>query len=236
MVDTSTPVAPARPMLLKRRVMDSRQRDEISEALAETKYDDNKQPYTVVPSYRFNYYPPGLRERILGTHSKQLVGVTRHYLTLSPEVIVDFEPNYPDKWYYDEKAAFFGERGLVYVPVALNAKYTEDEFKLLVESCRSLALSAKAEFAERTELAKGHVHVEDWMQDPALVAEMDAEAVRTLEADLAKTPRSLHGAARAKFLGKIKKGIVDALREDLKRGRLVDPFDRYRQPAPSAGG
>lgn len=229
-------MAAGRTMLLKPRVMDHRAKDEISEALAVTVALPERPgaTYRDVPSYIYHYAPTDLRDRCLGPHAKQLVRVSRFYPKLTPPVVVDFEPPPPEKWFVDEKRAYFGERGIAYVPIALRDKYDEDGFKAYVESCREVAVLAAREHRQQRALKAAQKDVEEWLQDPELMKLVDDEAVEVLRKELAERPRGINGNAKHKFLTRVKKEILLKIRKDLKHGRLVDPLDRYRQPAHAA--
>lgn len=231
-------------MQLKRRVMDPRAKDEISDALAfEEKTDPDangvRSSYTVVPGYIYNHYPKGLRERCLGPHTKDLVGVTRFYPRCDPKVVIDFEPPHPDPWFREEKLQFFLEQGIAYVPIYLNDTLTTEAFKERVEAARRMARSGHQESMELKALAKAareelQPGVEDWLNDPALMASLDAEAGALLAKEFEARGRPWFGVAKTRRLQTIKTQLIQKLREDLKRGRLVDPFDRHRQPASTA--
>jgi hypothetical protein len=90
--------------------------DEVSEALGDRRYAEP-------------YYWRELRDQILGPHSRRLIPVSRHYMKLDPQVVVDFEPDPLDgKFYVDEKRKFLGERGIVYVPIFLGESLTQEQF------------------------------------------------------------------------------------------------------------
>lgn len=226
-------------MQLKRRVMDPRAKDDISEVLAFEQASDPDAPggpttFRVVPHYIYNYYPKGLRERCVGPHSRDLIGVTRYYPRLDPPVVIDFEPAPPDPWYRDEKLQFFSEQGIAYVPLTLRDALSEDAFMERVEAARRLAITVKRESLDLATLSGVGKDVESWMQDPALVASIDAEVLDVLEAETAARGRPLFGAVRLRRLAAIKTRIIKQLREDMKRGRVVDPLRRHREPASAA--
>jgi hypothetical protein len=226
-------------MQLKRRVMDPKLKDEISEVLAYQQPSDPDAPggptsFRVVPHYIFNHYPKGLRERCFGPHSRDLVGVTRFYPRLTPPVVIDFEPPPPDPWFRDEKLQFFSEQGIAYVPLTLRDALTVEAFAERVEAARRLAVTVRQESSELAALAGVGKDVESWMQDPVLVASIDAEVVALLEQETESRGKPLFGAARLRRLAAIKTRIIRKLREDLKRGRIVDPLQRHREPASAA--
>jgi hypothetical protein len=225
-------------MQLKRRVMDPRARDDISEALAfniptDPDAQGQRGHYRFVPQYIYNYYPTGLRERVYGPHSRELVGVTRYYPRCSPPVAIDFEPPHPDPWFREEKLQFFLEQGIAYVPITLRDQLTAEAFVERVEAAKRLAVVAKTEAAELKSLASVGQDIESWLQDPGLTADIDKEVLEVLQRENEARGKPLTGGARTRHLAHVKTRIIMQLREDLKRGRLMDPFQRHRQSAPS---
>jgi hypothetical protein len=164
-------------MILKRRVMDPRQKDEMSEALAYDQPTDDGGTYWFVPQYIYNYYPNGLRERCVGPHSRNLIGVTRYYPRAQPPVVIDFEPPPPEPWYREEKLQFFLEQGIAYVPILLRDQLSTEAFMERVDAAKRMALAGKAESQELAVLASVGKDVETWLQDPALVSSIDAEVL-----------------------------------------------------------
>ncbi len=224
-------------MQLKRRVMDPRAKDEISEALAfDMQTDPDAQgrrgTYRFVPQYIYTYYPKGLRERCFSTHSRELVGVTRFYPRTTPPLVIDFEPPYPEPWFRDEKLQFFLEQGIAYVAITLKDQLSTEAFIERVEAAKRMAQAAKNEAAELQTLAS--VDTEGWLQDPALIQSIDAEAVEVLQRETEARGRPIFGVARLRRLASIKTQLIKTLREDMKRGRVVDPLRRHREPAPTA--
>jgi len=221
-------------MILKRRVMDPRQKDEMSEALAFEQPTDDGGTYWFVPQYVYNYYPKGLRERCVGPHSRNLIGVTRFYPRAQPPVVIDFEPPPPEPWYREEKLQFFLEQGVAYVPILLRDQLSTEAFMERVDAAKRMALAGKVESQELAVLASVGKDVETWLQDPALVASIDAEVLEVLQHETQARGKPIFGIARLRRLATIKTLLIQKLREDMKRGRVVDPFQRHRQPAAAA--
>jgi len=229
-------------MQLKRRVMDPRLKDEISEALAfnlptET-FDGQGRPvmYRFVPQYVVNYYAKGLRERIYGPHSRELVGVTRFYPRCQPPVIIDFEPPHPDPWFREQKLQFFLEQGIAYVPITLKDVLTTEAFLERVEAARRMASAGRQEAAELQAMAgvgRGR-DVEEWLQTPEVIASIDTETLEVLRRETEASGKLLFGVARVNRLATIKTRIIQKLREDMRCGRIVDPLDRHHEPASAA--
>jgi hypothetical protein len=219
-------------MMLKHRVMDPKMRDDISEALAYTQEPEAGspgQPHRVGPAYMHNYYPAGLKERTVGPNSRQLVPVTRYYPMLKPKVIVDFEPAPPDQFWEAEKRQYCIEHGIVYVPIWLGDKMTEDEFRARVASARQTMEHGLSVLNENRALAS--ITIEDWIQSPELMAAMDRHALRLLSAEEKESGKCFRGVAKHAVLRRIKQQLVDELRRGMKNGSIVDPLDRYREPA-----
>lgn len=221
-------------MILKRRVMDPRQKDEMSEALAYDQPTDDGGTYWFVPQYIYNYYPNGLRERCVGPHSRNLIGVTRYYPRAQPPVVIDFEPPPPEPWYREEKLQFFLEQGIAYVPILLRDQLSTEAFMERVDAAKRMALAGKVESQELAVLASVGKDVETWLQDPALVSSIDAEVLEVLQHETEARGKPIFGIARLRRLATIKTLLIQKLREDMKRGRVVDPFQRHRQPAAAA--
>jgi hypothetical protein len=226
-------------MILKRRVMDPRVLDEMSEALAFNVPTDaldgqgHRILYRFVPQYVFNHYPKGLRERCYGPHSRALVGVTRFYPRCEPPVVVDFEPPPPDPWFRDEKLQFFLERGIAYVPITLRDVLTTEAFIERVHAAQRMATAGKAETDELRVLASVGRDVEQWLQEPDVVASLDRETLEVLADENVRKRRGrpLTGVARLARLATIKTQLVKQLREDMRCGRVVDPLKRHHEPA-----
>jgi hypothetical protein len=183
--------------------MRSRDReDEISAVLGDCRYAER-------------FYFPELRTRVLGAHSRELIGVSRYYLLLRPPVVVDFEPSpLEGKFYLDEKRRFLGERGVVYVPIFLRERLTPLEFRRRLNESRQImeAISRVAKedaaLAAATQLAPTH-------SDACL----DHAALRVLAA----TGPNLRGSARCRALARIRREFAAA---SVRLGRLPDMFQQ----------
>lgn len=219
-------------MMLKPRVMDTRQKDEISEALAYDVKNDAGQEYRVVPAYLYNWYPPGLKERTVGPNSRLLIPMTRYYPTMDPPVVVDFEPAPPDPWYLEEKRRFCLEKKIVYVAIGIHEKMNEDGFKERVKAAQDAMEEGHTEIREDRALAS--ITVEDWLQSPELTATLNAESLRRLADEQKVSGKFYRGVSKEHVLRRIKQQLVDELRSGLKNGSIVDPLERYRQPAATA--
>lgn len=210
-------------MLLKRRVMDPRQQDDISEALAVTHPAvDGAPAWREVPAYLHNWYPAGLRERTVGPHSRELVGITRFYPTLKPKVAVDFEPAPPELFYEDEKRRFCAEQHVVYIPIYIGDRLTVAEFKARYDAAKDMADRRWSSLLEDRALAE--VTVEQWMQTPELLAAIDAECLRLCAVEEETSGKCYRGVARKAVLGRIKRDLLDELRRKMKNGTVKDPL------------
>src|SRR5687768_14833379 len=79
--------------------------------------------------YAENYAPKGLTEAVLGPHTTDALAVSRFYMMLAPQVVVDFEPSPLDGLFYaDEKRHFFMTHGVIYIPVFLKERLTPEQF------------------------------------------------------------------------------------------------------------
>lgn len=228
-------------MQLLRRVMDPKQRDEISEALKYTvqpELDGAGKPigtaYEVTPSYLSNYYPDGLKAVTIGLQSRQLVGVTRYYPTMTPKVVVDFEPSPPELFWEEEKRQFFIEKGIVYLPIRLGETMDEEGFKERLGAATRLMEHYHVLDREQQALKEPERGVEDWLAQSDLMALLDARAIREVDAERDAQKKKLFGSARLIVIKNRKRKLLTELREGLKSGRIVDPYDGYREPAPTA--
>lgn len=164
--------------------------------------------------YMQNYYPKDLRDRLLGPHSTQLVGVSRFYLRTTPKTIVDFEPSPLDgKFFVEEKRQFFMAQGIAYIPVFLIDRLTKEAF----------AERAKTEIAAAT---AGHqdvledrvfeaIDIEAMLTQPEVSAAINAKALARADART-----NVKGAARLALLARFKREITAELRQKAKDGRL----------------
>ena len=245
-----TTATASRPMLLKARVMDPGRRDDISEVLADVTAVGELR---TVPVYMVNYYPDGLKAVTLGPNSKNLVGVSRYYPRLDPKVVVDFEPAPPDPWFHDEKARFFLERGILYLPIALQDKLTEAEFATRYQEAK-MRLDRGLVDQRDTARETAAVEVEDILQDPKLQEALDARARWEAEQELMQRnkPRP-RGAALTAIVARHKRALLGEVRRKLKVNadgsldlerccrELTDPIERrfdgqVRPPEPGGSG
>ena len=234
-------------MLLKERVMDPRAVDEISNALAYQKYAEDpvtgqkvEPGWREVPVYIYHWYPntlraegtPTLKDRTYGPFSKEQPRFTRYYPTLPVKTVIDFEPAPPDPFFEEVKRQWCTELKIAYVPVYLEERLLEPEFKQRVEVAVRLAEQGYAAMLDK--LALDSVTVEGRLTEPELLAYIDQHAMQMIAEDEARHGRVLRGVAKRHMMRKYKAQIVDDLRRGLKSGRIVDPYARYRQPADAA--
>ncbi len=192
------------------------------------------------PHYAQNHYPNGLKDVTVGPHSLDLVSVSRFYMNIKPQVVVDFEPSPLDgKFWIDEKRKFFFERGIVYVPIMLKERLTPVQFaERLKEEKDALALGRGVVSENRAlnavtvdEVIRYLPHdrtVEDVLKHPVTLKYIDDESLRQLH-DRMKV-RRVTGGARENVLKAIKRQVIEDLREKVKRGRMGSEFS-HRQPA-----
>ncbi len=222
-------------MMLKERVMDPRMTDEISEALAytETPRDGAGNlagtPYRVVPSYVFHWYPEKLKERTVGPHSRDIVGMSRFYPMLTPKVVVDFEPAPPAKFFEQEKRRFCIEQRIVYIPIYLLDRMNEDQFKERYTAEREAMEAGIREVADDKAL-KEHT-VEGWMLDERLMQLIDRHVLQLVQKDERENGKRYFGISRAHVLRRYKNELLNEVRAGLRTGPLFpdkqihDPLD-----------
>jgi hypothetical protein len=191
------------------------------------------------------YYPNGLKLVTVGPHSLDLVSVSRFYMHLRPQVVVDFEPSPLDeKFWFDEKQKFFFERGIVYVPVYLKERLMPAQFLARYKECRDNLLLGKAVINDNKALAAVTVEeviqhlppdrtVEDVLKHPASQQWIDIESLRRLDAKIGT--KKITGGARTNMLRAVKRQVIEDLREKVKRGRM-GPISSDLQPALAARG
>lgn len=218
-------------MHLRARVMDPSRKDDISEALHKASPME-KNPYNPkerhrrdsLPVYLVNHYEDGLREITLGPQARELVGVSRYYRMMDPPVVVDFEPEPPEKWFFEEKQRLFTERGILYLGIALTDRLTDEEF---IERYRTALigferaqedLRADRALAEATAEAHADVDVEDVLMTPEFDVLLTRLAHLQAAADRDKINRPLRGFARTRRAATYKITLVDQYRGKLRAG------------------
>lgn len=211
--------ADGRPMDLRERVLDPSRKDEISEVLLTLATDTCSGPAPA--PYQMNYYPPGLRERALGPHSPKWIGVSRFYMTLVPKVVVDFEPQKPDPWYYEQKLQFFFEKGIIYFPIHLYERLTDEQFSDRYKQLK-MALDRQGADAATEKALLDATLVESTLAEPEVLAAVDKLAILRAEADRDPMGRPYGGAVRLRKIEQHKRDIVASYRARLRHGRL-DP-------------
>lgn len=207
-------------------------KDEISDVLGSQHYAER-------------YYPNGLKLVTVGPHSLDLVSVSRFYMHLRPQVVVDFEPSPLDaKFWFDEKQKFFFDRGIVFVPVYLKERLTPPQFLARYKEARDNLLLGKAVINDNKALAAVTVDeviahlppdrtVEDVLRHPASQQWIDIESLRRLDAKIGT--KKITGGARTNMLRAVKRQVIEDLREKVKRGRM-GPISSDLQPAVAARG
>lgn len=207
--------------MIREHTMAKGQKDEISDVL--------KSPF-----YAQTYYFPGLRDRILGPHSTKLVPVSRFYLKLDPQVVVDFEPSpLEGKFYVEEKRLFFMELGIVYVPIFLGERLTAEQFAERVKQDTNIMRLGRQEIRENGALRK--VDIEDLLQSEDMVRFIDQEVMRRIDAREKAHNGNLRGVARVNAIERTKRELVAEIRQKASDGRLGQLFSS-EQVAVALGG
>ena len=187
--------------------------DEVSEVLG-------------CPHYAQNHYFMALRDRVLSPHSTNLIPVSRFYMTLTPPVVVDFEPSPLEggRFYCEEKRKFCWEHHIVYVPVFLKDSLTRDEFAARVETERKRMVEGHDQAMQDAALHE----IRDprgLLSDPTTQAWID-EQVHQVVQKLKAEGRHLYGMALRHVQQNEKKRIVADLLEDYRRGTLGERIER----------
>lgn len=167
--------------------------DEVSQVLGDARY--------ATP-----YYDKGLRDAVLGPHSRQLVPVTRFYMLLKPPVVVDLEPQVGEgPFYVDEKRRYFHARGIPYVPVFLGERLHPAQLGERVREARRLAEQGPVVAKEDAALRSADPPPD--RLPPTEMAEIDRVALAILKAEIQQQP-NLRGATRMKRLITIKRRLI----------------------------
>lgn len=213
-------------LTLRHRVMDPKRQDDITDALMKaTGMIKEGQPLPTAPAYLVPWYPDGLRDATLGPHSRKLVPITRYYPTLSPKVAVDFEPALPEKWFHDEKLKFLCERNILYFPITLQDKLTEEQFISRYKDAKHLLERAQADLKEMAEQQAAFpkdplIWQEQQLTDPLLQQAIQRLAILRAEADRGRDDRPLLGAALRVRIGKHTAKLQEYCRGQLKDGHM----------------
>jgi len=176
-------------------------RDEITEAVG-------------VKWFIKNYYDLGLRKKVFGPYSRDLIGVTRFYPKagkLRRGVVVDFHP--PPRggqFYGEQKAEWFMRQGIVYVPIYLNEVLTMEEFETRLKLQEARTSAASREHQDNEALASVPLSGATILQDEKVVAWINREANRRIDSEIA-SGKHLYGYARTLRLKAYKKTIAEEL-------------------------
>ncbi len=176
--------------------------------------------------YAMRFYYSELRDRVLGKHSCDLIGVSRLYLMLRPQVAVDWEPRPPEKMFLEEKRKFFMEKGIVYVPVFFSERLTPETFRSRFEDERSILARGYREMLEDQALLSKKDLLDPIFSDPEVLVYIDREALARCKA------KKLRGVAFTKHIPHMKEQVISELRtlgKDGIMGRI-----RSSQPPPDS--
>lgn len=185
------------------------------------------------PFYAQTYYPPGLKERILTPHSTKLVSVSRFYLKLNPQVVVDFEPSpLEGKFWVDEKRRFFWEQGIVYVPVFLGERLTAEQFAARVKQETAAMSLGRQELREDASLRTADV-LDTLLSAPDVVQMIDQEVLRRVAALPTAQSGHLHGVAKATAIKRVKREVVAEVRQQAHDGRLGHLLSNQQPAVPA---
>jgi len=168
--------------------------DHISEALGDRRHIHR-------------WYPDGLTAACCGPMARDRVHVSRLYLFVKPQVVVDYEPAPSQgRFYVEEKRRFFTTRGIVYVPIFLRERLTRDQFKARVRE--ELAIM-RAETRTPSTVRPTPYDIERAMQSPDIQLRIDDEVQRRQPA------RPLFGAAKTNWLRRTRAEVVAQVREQV---------------------
>ena len=157
--------------------------------------------------------------------SRKLVPITRFYPTLTPRVAVDFEPAPPEKWFHDEKLKFLCEKNILYLPIALQDKLTEDQFISRYKEAKHLLERAQSEIKEIAEQVAAFpteplLWIEQQLVDPQLHQAIQRLAVLRAEAERDPMDRPYGGAVLRRRIGQHTAKLQEYCRGQLKHGRM----------------
>jgi hypothetical protein len=195
--------------MIRERSMGYRAHDEISDVLG-------------CETHAVNYYFEALRLRVLGPYSPHRVGVSRFYMSLKPQIVVDFEPDPRDgKFHLEEKRKFFLEKGIVYVAIFLHERLSAEDFKARVENEKMAFRVGRQTEQERLGLATNDV----LMEDPEIKLFVEREVLARLEA-LKKIKPHVAGVTRKWAVRRLTAEVLDEVREGITNGRMGHLFSR----------
>jgi hypothetical protein len=159
------------------------------------------------------WYPDGLTEACLGPMARDRINVTRLYLFITPQVVVDYEPAPSQgRFYVEEKRRFFTGLGIVYVPIFLRERLTREQFKARVRE--ELTLLRKAQ--DTTVAVRPTPYdIDRAMQAPEILLRID-DAVRQR-----MQTRTLYGAAKAAWLRRTRAEVTALVREQVVKDGLA---------------
>lgn len=158
------------------------------------------------PRHLAPYYPTGLTEHVIGALVKGLVGVSRLYPFIEPNVVVDFEPSpLQGKFYVEEKRAYFTRKGVVYVPVFLQDKMTRETFKARVREALGILRGEQGTPSSRPTPAS----IDAIMLTPEMALKIDEEVNKRMP----HVP--LYGGAKTNWLRRTRAEVTDMLRQQV---------------------
>lgn len=182
--------------------------------------------------YLTPYYDKALRDLVLGPHSPELVAVTRFYPTLTPQVVVDFEPQ-DGKFYVEAKRRYFTPKGVVYIPVFLGERLTKEQFAERAK--REYELTQLGKMQAGDDFAMQIVNVDHLFDDPDLQRAIKTETIRRFGLLEKVRMRKFIGATRAKVMQRLTAEVSDEFREKVQHGG-VDAIRSHLQPPDKARG
>jgi len=222
---------------LNARELHPRRKDDLTEALTTAALNLKEGDHRPMVGYYLNYVPPGLREVTLGQHSRLWVNVSRMYPTLDPVVVVDFEPAPPDPWWHDEKAKFFTEQNILYLPIALTDRLTLDQFTSRYKEAKRLLDRSRHDMLEDQALADGTIpprsgfsagdSVEEWFLTPEVVQAFNNRALALADAMRDSRGYVYGGAIRLRHIRNHKADLVRYYRDEMRHG--MDREQCYRE-------
>lgn len=158
------------------------------------------------PRHLAPYYPTGLTEHVLGALQRGLVGVSRLYPFIEPNVVVDFEPApMQGRFYVEEKRAYFTRKGVVYVPVFLQDRMTRETFKARVREALTILRSEVGTPISRPTPES----VDAIMLTPEMALRIDEEVSKRVP----NVP--LYGVAKTGWLRRTRAEVTEMLRQQV---------------------
>ncbi len=170
------------------------------------------------------------------------VTVSRHYLFVQPPVIVDFErPPHDAKMHVEAKRKWCHEHDIVYVPIFLREKLTEQQFRDRYAEERQALASARTILRDDATLKRARKaaatakKARGWtISDPEVQDLIDQETIARVTAEI-RSGYNVRGSAKQRRIEAVRKDVEAEFLQRIRDGRVGHQL-RYSKSAVAAGG